>query len=135
MIAAAATGGLVMNLYEAEWRILRAHRHNVLLEGPATATNAVLCLLQPHIREPVRWRRPQRALALPSGETGALIVKDVTELSVDDQSRLFEWTVGAGSQTQIVSTTARPLFALVTRGLFDEALYYRLNSMLLRIGS
>jgi sigma54-dependent transcription regulator len=112
-----------------------AQRLNVLLEGPAIATNAVLRLLQPHLPEPIRWHQPQRALTLPSVETGALILKDVTALSLDDQRRLLDWIVRTGSQTQIVSTTDRPLFALVTRGLFDEALYYRLNLMLLHLGS
>jgi transcriptional regulator of aromatic amino acid metabolism len=135
MIAAVAIDDTLMNPYEAEWRILRAHRLNLLLEGPAIATNAVLRLLQPHLPEPIRWRQPQRGLILPSEETGALILKDVTSLSVDDQRRLLDWIVRTGSQTQIVSTTDRPLFALVTRGLFDEALYYRLNLMLLHIGS
>jgi hypothetical protein len=135
MIAAAAIDDTLMDPYETEWRILRAHRLNVLLEGPAIATNAVLRLLQPNLPEPVRWRQPQRALTLPSEETGALVLKDVTALSADDQTRLLDWIVCTGSQTQIVSTTDRPLFALVTRGLFDEALYYRLNLMLLHIGS
>ena len=135
MSAAAATDGTLTNPYQPEWRILRAHRHNVLLEGPASATNAVLRLLQPHIREPIRWGRPHRALTLPSGEAGALILRNVTALSADDQKRLLEWIVRTGSHTQIVSTTDRPLFALVTRGLFDEALYYCLNLMLLQVGS
>jgi len=135
MIAAAAIDDTLMNPYEPEWRILRAHRLNVLLEGPAIATNAVLGLLQPHLPEPIRWRQPQRALTLPSVETRALILKDVSSLSVDDQTRLLDWIVRTGLRTQIVSTTDRSLFALVTRGLFDEALYYRLNVMLLPLGS
>jgi len=135
MIAAAAIDDTLMNPNEPEWRILRAHRLNVLLEGPAIATTAVLRLLQPHLPEPIRCHQPRRALTLPSVETGALILKDVSALSLDDQRRLLDWIVRTGSQTQIVSTTDRPLFALVTRGLFDEALYYRLNLMLLRIGS
>ena len=135
MMAAVAIDDTLMNPNEPEWRILRAHRLNVLLEGPAIATTAVLRLLQPHLPEPIRWHQPRRALRLPSVETGALILKDVTALSLDDQRRLLDWIVRTGSQTQIVSTTDRPLFALVTRGLFDEALYYRLNLMLLHIGS
>ena len=135
MTAAVAIDDTLMNPNEPEWRILRAHRLNVLLEGPAIATNAVLRLLQPNLPEPIRWLQPQQALTLPSEATGALIVRDVTALSLDDQRRLLDWIVRTGSQTQIVSTTDRPLFALVMRGLFDEALYYRLNLMLLRIGS
>jgi len=135
MMAAVAIDDTLMNPNEPEWRILRAHRLNVLLEGPAIATTAVLRLLQPHLPEPIRWHQPRRALRLRSVETGALILKDVTALSLDDQRRLLDWIVRTGSQTQIVSTTDRPLFALVTRGLFDEALYYRLNLMLLHVGS
>lgn len=135
MIAAAVTDVSPMAPYEAEWRILRAYRHNVLLEGPAGTTNAALRLLEPHMREPMRWHRPQGPLTLPDGDTGALILGNVAALSADDQTRLLEWLIDAGSRTQIVSMTERPLFALVTRGLFDAALYYRLNVILLRVGS
>lgn len=135
MIAAAATDVSLMIPYQAEWRTWRAHPYNVLLEGPAATTNAVLRLLQPHIREPIVWHQPQGPLTLPSGETGALILTDVAALGADDQMRLLEWLVGPGLHTQIVSTTERSLFACVTRGLFDAGLYYRLNIMLLRVGS
>jgi hypothetical protein len=107
----------------------------VLLEGPVAATDAVLLLLQPHIREPILWNRPQAPLNLPSGETHALILREAAALSGDDQRRLLEWLGGAGAGTQIVSTTERPLFTLVADGLFDRALYYRLNVMLLHVGS
>jgi hypothetical protein len=36
---------------------------------------------------------------------------------------------------QVVSTTGQPLFDLVATGLFDEALYYRLNMTFLKIDS
>jgi hypothetical protein len=80
------------------------------------------------------WHRPPAPLELPSGETRALILRDAAALSGHDQRRLLEW-IGGGSRTQIISTTERPLFALVASGLFDAALYYRLNVMLLRIGA
>lgn len=135
MIDAAPTDVFVMTPYPAEWRSLRAHRHNVLLEGPAVTTDAVLRVLQPHIRGPILWHRPPGPLTFPSGKTGALILRDVAALGADDQARLLEWLDGRGSHTQLVSTTERPLFALVTRALFDAALYYRLNVMLLHVGS
>jgi sigma54-dependent transcription regulator len=120
---------------QTEWTILRGCRHNVLLEGPVAATDAALRLLQPHIRGPIRWNGPQPPLNLPTGEIGALILRGIADLSAGDQTRLLVWLGGAGSRTQIVSTTERSLFALVARGLFDETLYYRLNVMLLRVGS
>ncbi|MGE5242754.1 MAG: hypothetical protein ACM3SQ_00815 [Betaproteobacteria bacterium] len=134
MIAAATTDASLMAPYQAEWRTLRAHRHNVLLEGPVAATSTVLRLLQPHMRGPTLWHR-HGPLSLPSGEAGALILADVAALDADDQTRLLEWLVGTGAHTQIVSMTERPLFALVMLGLFDAALYYRLNVVLLYVGS
>ena len=66
---------------------------------------------------------------------GAFVLRDVAALSASDQARLLEWSDGSRSSAQIVSTTEGPLFALVVRGLFDATLYYRLNIMLLRVGS
>jgi hypothetical protein len=119
---------------QIEWRILCAERLNSLLEGPIAATDAALLMLQPHVTEPIVWNRTQ-ALELPSGQTSALILRDVAHLSAGDQTRLLAWINGTGTRTQIVSTTEYPLFPLVAQGLFDEALYYRLNVMLLRVGS
>jgi hypothetical protein len=133
-IAEAAADSASMSPYRAEWQVLRVRRHNVLLEGRAVDTNRVLGLLQPHLRGPIRWCQPQLPLTLPSGEAGVMILKDVVALSDSDQARLLQWLDGNASQTQIVSTTDRPLFARVARGLFDATLYYRLNTMLLQVG-
>ena len=43
------------------------------------------------------------------------------------------WSRETGSATRIVSMTARPLFELVAAGVFDAALYYCLNVVLLRV--
>jgi hypothetical protein len=135
MNTATVTDAWWLESVQTRWGILRACRHNVLLEGPVAATNAGLHLLQPPIRGPIVWNGPQTPLNLPSGEVGRLILRGVAGLSAEDQARLLVWLRGLGSRTQIVSTTERPLFALVARGLFDETLYYRLNVMLLRVGS
>jgi sigma-54-interacting transcriptional regulator len=134
MSAAIGIERSLLETSQTEWTILRARRNNVILEGPVDATNAALHLLQPHIREPIVWNRPQEALELPSEETRALILRDVASLNHHDQTRLLVW-IGGSSHTQIISTTERPLFALIAQGLFDETLYYRLNVMLLHVGS
>jgi sigma-54-interacting transcriptional regulator len=123
-----------LDTHEAESHILREHPHNVLIEGTAAATDALLRLLQAHVGRPIMWHRPDAPLDLPSGDTRALILRDAATLSVDDQQRLLTWIDGAGSQTQIISMSERPLFVRVADGLFDAALYYRLNVMLLRVG-
>jgi hypothetical protein len=112
-----------------EWR---SPRHNVLLEGPEPSTLAVLQLLEPHLPEPVIRRGRGSPLQLPDGHIGALILEDVSDLSGDEQARLLAW-IGGRCQTQIVSTTARPLFARVARGLFDASLYYRLNVIVVEV--
>jgi len=133
VIAAAATDMSVLDPFQPEMRSLRAHRQNVLMQGPVASTDAVLRLLRPHIREPILWNRPERPLRLQTEGTGALVLREVAALSTGDQTRLLEWLAGPGSHTQVVSTTAHSLFTLVSRGVFDSALYYRLNAVLLHV--
>lgn len=117
----------------ADWRSLCTSRYNVLLEGPESATDAVLQLVEPHLPESFYWKRPKAPLELPAGEVGAVILQGVGDLGAEDQARLFRWLDDpTRPRTQIVSTTAQPLFGLVARELFDERLYYRLNVVLLR---
>ena len=112
-----------------EWR---SPRHNVLLEGPEATTLAVLGLLQPHLPEPVIRKGHGSPLQLPAGDVGALIVEEIGDLSGEEQARLLAW-IDCQSQTQIVSTTAHPLFTRVARGFFDASLYYRLNVILVEL--
>ena len=112
-----------------EWR---SPRHNVLLEGSEPSTLAVLRLLEPHLPEPVIRKRRGAPLQLPDGDIGALILEEVSDLSVDEQARLLAW-IDRRAQTQIVSATERPLFARVMRGFFDASLYYRLNVIVVEL--
>jgi transcriptional regulator of acetoin/glycerol metabolism len=81
----------------------------------------------------VEWKRPGAPLELPASDVGALILQDVGGLGAAEQTRLLMWLATASQHTQIVSTTVHSLFALVARGLFDEALYYHLNLVLLQV--
>jgi transcriptional regulator of acetoin/glycerol metabolism len=60
------------------------------------------------------------------------VLRNVSALDGHGQAALLRW-LDAGRQ--VISTTAHPLFPLITRGLFDEALYYRLNVTLLSTDS
>ena len=114
-----------------EWDHLCTRKHNVLFEGPEDSIEGLLILLEPHLRAPV-LRKPARAsLELPTGECGALVLQDVSALSRKEQAELLRWLDDSNARTQVVSTAVDPLFPLVARGLFDEALYYRLNVILL----
>jgi transcriptional regulator of acetoin/glycerol metabolism len=78
------------------------------------------------------WKPRGAAFEVPAGDVGALILQDVDGLSAQEQSRLLTW-IDANPDVQIVSTTEYRLFALVARGRFDAALYYRLNVILLNV--
>jgi Sigma-54 interaction domain len=116
-------------LSTVEWR---SPRHNVLLEGSEPSTLAVLRLLEPHLPEPVIRKGRGSPLQLPDDDIGALILEEVCDLSGDEQARLLAWIDGR-CQTQVVSTTAGPLFERIAQGLFDASLYYRLNVIVVEL--
>jgi len=117
-----------------DWECLCAGRHNVLLEGPDDSTGQLVRLLEPFLSKPVRWRSLSAAFARPAERCGTLVLQNVGTLGRSDQADLRRWLDDSGERTHVVSTTARALFPLVERGLFDEALYYRLSVMLFCVG-
>jgi transcriptional regulator of acetoin/glycerol metabolism len=72
-------------------------------------------------------------LELPTHGCGALVLRNVGALDRYEQAALLRWL--DGERKQVVSTTAHPLYPLVARGLFDEALYYRLSVLRMTIDS
>ena len=136
MNAAAAPRIPLLDSYQTELGLLRTPPANVLIEGPARATDDVLLALRQHLREPpLVSDLAQAPLHLPDGAATPVILKNVEALTAEDQARLLVWLQREGFGAQVVSTTERPLFALVAQGLFDAGLYYRLNVLLLRIGA
>jgi hypothetical protein len=62
-----------------------------------------------------------------------IILRDVDALDADGQRVLFEWLDEAGAERQIVSTASAPLLPRVDGGVFDRGLYYRLNTVYIRL--
>jgi len=116
-----------------EWRVLMATPPNVLFEGAGDLTETFLGMLKPYLREPLQWTRPGSQLDFGGNQNGALVLPDVDMLDKEQQGRLNRWLQGPHPQRQIVSMATTPLFPLVERGLFDPALYYRLNMILFRV--
>lgn len=141
----AAGANSVLQMRE-DWRLARqAHEDletvgmpptNLLLVGPAGTIRIVLEMLWQDLREPVvRWRAGQ-PLDLPAlGRAGTLILQDVSELSSDDQDRVLRWLDQTTGRIRVVSTTAVPLWPRVTKQAFNEALYYRLNTVCVDVTS
>src|SRR5574339_281604 len=108
-----------------DWVSLCTRRPNVLLEGSQDWTDTLALFLVPYLRRPVVWKRSE-AFAPPTEECGALVLQNVGVLGPEAQSNLLRWLDRSDERKQVVSTTEDPLFPLVQRGVFDEALYYRL---------
>ena len=116
-----------------EWRIVCERHCNMLLEGREDATDAALLLLRPHLFGIVYWKQRTAPLDLPRRHVRTLILENVASLRAADQTELLTWLAGTDQRIQVVSTTTYPLFPFVTQGIFDERLYYRLNTVKLHI--
>jgi len=76
-------------------------------------------------------RLPLSRASLPSG---TLVFLDIDALDADGQAFLLEWLESAGAGRQIVSTASDSLLTMINAGAFDPLLYYRLNTVCIRLG-
>ena len=114
------------------WTSLIGTRANVLVTGPAEALTAFVRDARGAMREPVRWAANGTLLRSEPGQT--LILTEVNALDDAGQQWLMQrLNEPAGADTQVISLTSVPLFSLVESNRFDAALYYRLNTIHLKI--
>jgi hypothetical protein len=114
-----------------EWHILKTACPNVLVTGPTDAVERSLATLWPYLEQPVCCETPDTLLS-SSGDVRTFVIRDVDRLSASQQRQLALWLErSAATRIRVVSTSAVSLFPLVAAGLFLEALYYRLNMLLL----
>jgi hypothetical protein len=100
-----------------------AGRPNLLLEGPESQVDAVVFALRPHLPGPLAaWCGG----ALPAEHRGTLIVQGAHRLDASQQQQLMQWLDDTQGTVRVIATS-EPLFPLVGRGAFLDALYYRLN--------
>ncbi|HEY7169557.1 MAG TPA: sigma 54-interacting transcriptional regulator [Vicinamibacterales bacterium] len=107
------------------------HRVNLLLLGAAPKLDALLAKIRNLAETPVPLCALPGPLALPNAHT--VVVRDVAALTSDQQRTLLDWMNARRSRVQIISATTEGLFAKVTAGLFNEQLYYRLNTVMLHV--
>ena len=114
------------------WTSLIGTRANVLVTGPAEALTAFVRDARPAMREPVRWAANTTLLQSEPGHT--LILTDVNALDDAGQQWLMQQlNEPDGADTQVISLSSVPLYSLVETNRFDAALYYRLNTIHLKI--
>jgi hypothetical protein len=127
------------NLAQAAHVDLRAMgmpRVNLLLVGTDRVVWNVLEAILMHLDEPIVSWWPGAQLALPPIDAaGTLILHDAGALSRDEQRQLITWMDQNLGRAQVVSTTPRQLLPRVQAGLFNDTLYYRLNTVCMDVSA
>jgi hypothetical protein len=103
---------------------------NVLLVGPERRIQDLVSI---RVRETdtglvIRCQDGPPQLPPASPHVGSMVLRDVDFLTPREQRRLFEW-LATSNRTQVVSTASAPLLPLVEARVFNDALYYRLNTV------
>ena len=110
-----------------EWNAVAREHCNVLVEAEPAVAAPVLAVLRGHLRAPIHEYNPTVGSPVPEPTEGTLILLEVASLGPRQQAKLLRWLNDRHGSVQVASTSSEPLFALVERGAFDAALYYRLN--------
>ena len=118
-----------------EQLLAREHRPNVLVECGPSAVSSVGNALVRACREPHQRYQLPCAFDLPTATQGTLLLENVEALTPPQQQALHEWMTTGCLGMQVVSITATPLARSVERGDFLEALFYRLNVVLIDAAS
>jgi hypothetical protein len=113
-----------------ELRFLWEAGSNLLLQGPESAITAALAALGSD-QQPLWTLEADRFFAWPTPRRGTVVLRGVECLDRDHQHRLMAWLSIAVEPVRVVSTTSERLFERVERRAFLDALYYRLNTVLI----
>jgi len=108
-----------------DWSIVRQERLHALLIGSHAEAAAVLSRVFPDVRWSLALWSP--ADGPERGHGQVMLVRDAQDLTAAQQQQLLAW-MDRHPATQVISVASQPLFPLVAAGLFQAALYYRLNT-------
>ena len=114
----------------ADLGLARMTRANVLLVGPERQVERIVSVHLPEANAGLVIRCQDGLPRLPPASSqGVMLLRDVDFLTPQEQRRLLEWLDAPGNRIQVVSTAATHPLLLVAAGAFNEALYYRLNTV------
>jgi len=107
-------------------------RPNVLVIGPVALVEALLPSITVMLFTPVYYWTSDAPLSTLRAER-TVVIREVATWSLDRQEALLTRLNELSRCPQIIATSSIKIFPLVTQGLFLEALYYRLNTILLDV--
>ncbi|HYM22513.1 MAG TPA: hypothetical protein VEU08_04880 [Vicinamibacterales bacterium] len=108
------------------------HHANVLLVTTARVRERVVDVLTRYAPAPAHCLRHW---PVEPPTDGSIIIPAVEDLLPDDQLSMLSWYDHSPRLPQVFAVSAIPLFQRVLRGTFVEDLYYRLNTVYLRLDS
>jgi hypothetical protein len=103
-------------------------RMNLLLIGAGPKLDALLDRIKKLAGSPIAVCSLPGRLTLPAA--GSVLLRDVAELSRDQQETLLRWMNERRLTVHVISASSQRLFNRVKAGLFSDQLYYRLNTVL-----
>ena len=119
---------------DIEWTAAVRTRANILVSGDPARLDAFWNACMHQFEEPVERHDAASRLVLPVCRT--LVLVGIEGLPTPGQTELKEWLDAIENRaTQVISLTTTPLFNAVVDGRFDSSLFYRLNTIHLRLGS
>ena len=104
-------------------------RPNVLVIGPVAQVEDTVSTIVATLLTPVCYWTPDAPLAALGAES-TVVIRDVATWCLDLQQAWLTWLNEPGRRPRIIATSSIEIFPLVAQGLFLEALYYRLNTVL-----
>ena len=104
---------------------------NLLVVAADDIVTELMTSLWPSLAAPICVRKRDERLRLPptSLPVATLVVYDADTLTGDEQRALHHW-ITLNGRTQVVSTASTSLWPMLQAGAFNDALYYRLNVVL-----
>jgi hypothetical protein len=110
-----------------DWRTLHDTAPNALVIGSPMAVDAALARLLPLLQDPIVTWEPYVPSEPSLPGTGTLIIREADALDSVQQRKLLDYLSNPTRRVRVIALASSPVYPLVQRGDFLEALYYRLN--------
>jgi hypothetical protein len=119
---------------DVDLELVRRTKANLLVIGSeCVVTNVVRRVIADVPASVVHPEAGRLLLSETWPHPGPVVVHDVHTLDTIGQLRLCDWLEHGSANQQIISTASVPLLPLVEAGAFDRTLYYRLNTVYVRL--
>lgn len=120
---------------DEDLRLARASRANVLLIGddPQVSDAAAYLAGSAGSGTVTMWTTVRLRLPRPATPEIVVIARRIDRLDPSEQQELLQWLTMASRATRVISTASASLWPMVCEGAFNPELYYRLNTVCIRV--